>query len=233
MLGQTILVIDDDVTVCRSVELAFVKAGAKVITALDGREGLQQFFQHRPDLVILDIMMPGVDGWETCRQIRALATTPIIILSTISQESAIIRGLDYGADDFVLKPFSAGILLARARASLRRVDAVKSVNKKALYRDEYLEIDLTKKQVSVNGAPVRLTATEYRLLKYLIQNAGQMLTYEQILQHVWGWEYRDNIDYVHVYVSYLRRKLEKNPKEPQYLLTEHGLGYRLVKISVN
>lgn len=231
MQGQKILVIDDEVTVCRSVELAFSKAGAQVFTALDGREGLHLFFQHRPDLVILDIMMPDINGWETCRQIRTLADTPIIILSTLHQENAIIRGLDYGADDFVLKPFSAGILLARARAALRRVESPKSNKKEQHFSDDYLEINLAKKQVLVKGEPVRLTATEYRLLTYLLQNAGQILTYEQILQNVWGWEYRDNVDYVHVYISYLRRKLEENPRDPQYLLTEHGLGYRLVNLS--
>jgi len=227
MHKQKVLIIDDDVNLCQIVKFAFTRAGADVFTALDGRQGLQQFYQQRPDLVILDIRMPDMDGWETCRQIRLLSNVPIIMLTTVNRDDEIVKGLDYGADDFVTKPFSHEVLMARARAVLRRRDLTdESDHTDMYYSDGHLAIDLEKRRVYVRGDEIQLTATEFRLLSYLFRNAGRVLTYESILDTVWGEEYRGSVDYVHVYLSHLRRKLETDPRHPRYLMNERSVGYR-------
>ena len=227
MQGKKILVIDDDANLCQVVEVALVAAGAIVFIASNGKKGLQLFFAHRPDLVILDIRMPVMDGWETCRQIRLLSDIPIIMLTTMDADDDIVRGLDYGADDFITKPFGSSVLKARIRAVLRRAESASEKGQSSyIYTDDHLRVDIEKRQVHVQGEPVRLTATEFQLLAYLLQNGGQVLTYQQILENVWGVEYRDSVDYVHVYLSHLRRKLEEDPRQPKYFLTEHGVGYR-------
>ncbi|HMN30159.1 MAG TPA: response regulator transcription factor [Caldilineaceae bacterium] len=229
MDGKKILVVDDDINLLQTMKFTFARAGATVLTAMDGREGLHRFYEERPDLVILDVRMPDIDGWETCRQIRLLSNAPIIMLTTLHHDEEIIRGLDIGADDFVTKPFSRDVLLARARALLRRSEAPAEGGQEAIYNDGYLTINLARRRVQVAGEPIQLTATEFRLLAVLLQNAGQVLTYRTILEKVWGWEYYDSVDYVHVYLSHLRRKLERDPRNPHYLLTERGVGYRFEK----
>ncbi len=226
MDGKKILVIDDDINLLQSIKFTFLRAGVTIFTAIDGREGLQRFFAVRPELVILDVRLPDIDGWDICRQIRLLSSVPIIMLTTLSRDEEIIRGLDYGADDFVTKPFSRDVLLARARALLRRAEPQAESESPTGYSDDHLVINLTKRQVTVQQEPVQLTATEFRLLAYLLQNAGQVLPYRTILDKVWGWEYQESIDYVHVYLSHLRRKIEPDPRNPKYLLTERGVGYR-------
>lgn len=227
MLHQTtILIVDDEIMLCEAMELVFVQAGATVHIAHTGRSGLKQFFKHRPDVVILDIQMPDMDGWETLRQIRLLSECPVILLTTLKANEAIVRGLDGGADDFISKPFDNSVLLSRTRAVLRRVGLVAKSEESLAYSDDYLSINLESRQVFVSGKSVQLTATEFRLLSYLLQNAQRVLTYQQILDYVWGQEYQEHVDYVHVYVSHLRRKLEENPRKPRYLLNAHGVGYR-------
>jgi DNA-binding response OmpR family regulator len=220
MEGKKILVIDDDINLLQSIRFTFLRAGVEIVTAIDGREGLQRFFSFRPELVILDVRLPDIDGWDICRQIRLLSSVPIIMLTTLSRDEEIIRGLDYGADDFVTKPFSRDVLLARARALLRRAEPQTESDTSQGYSDDHLVINLAKRQV---------TATEFRLLACLLQNAGQVLPYRTILDKVWGWEYQESIDYVHVYLSHLRRKIEVDPRNPKYLLTERGVGYRFEK----
>lgn len=232
MHEKKILVIDDDMNLGQAIKMTFARAGAEVFTAVDGRDGLRQFYEHRPDLVILDVRMPDIDGWETCRQIRLLSNIPIIMLTTMDKDEDVLRGFDYGADDFVTKPFSREVLLARARAVLRRVELLNEADTQSLYSDGYLSIDLRKRRILVNGESIQLTATEFRLLAYLLHNAGQILTYQNILDKVWGWEYQDSIDYVHVYISHLRRKLEVDPRSPKYVLTERGVGYRFERQDV-
>ena len=222
----TILVVDDEIALCGAMELIFIEAGATVHVAHTGRTGLKQFFDHRPDIVILDIQMPDMDGWETLHQIRLLSECPVILLTTLKANEAIVRGLDGGADDFISKPFDNTVLLSRTRAVLRRVRLVAKSKETVTYRDDYLSIDLETRQVLVAGKSVQLTATEFRLLSYLLQNAQRVLTYQQILDYVWGKEYYGHVDYVHVYLSHLRRKLEENPRKPRYLLNAHGVGYR-------
>jgi two-component system KDP operon response regulator KdpE len=197
-----------------------------VITAGDGSEGLNQFHIHRPDLVILDIMMPGINGWKICDLIRQYSHVPIIMVSALGREQDVIRGFNYGADDYITKPFSPNILLARAQASLRRAAQPLVTKNSVIYSDAYLTIDAGERRVFVDGSPVKLSDREFRLLILLAQNVGRVLTFEQILKKIWGWEYQNNVDYVHVYISQLRRKVEQNPKHPQYLLTEHSVGYR-------
>jgi two-component system KDP operon response regulator KdpE len=218
--------IDDDVDVVELVRLVFEREGAAVYSAADGREGICQFGVCRPDLILLDVMMPEMDGWETCRFFREFTDVPIIFLSALGREQDVVRGLDCGAVDYVTKPFSAPILLARVRAAMRRAAQASRSPQQTLFDDGYLTIDVAGHQVQVDGEPVPLTATEYRLLVYLVEHAGQVLTYEQILGHVWGWEYRESVDYVHVYISHLRHKIEWDPGCPAYVLTERGVGYR-------
>lgn len=229
MKGLKVLIIDDDPAFCNMVESLFIAEDAETFKALDGRVGLQQFFAHRPDVVILDIKMPGMDGWETCHQIRLLSDVPIILLTSLREDDQIARGLDHGADDFVSKPFNPEVLLARTRAVMRRHRNFSADKKKARYTDGYLTVDLDQQRVYVQGNSITLTATEYQLLTFLVTNAGRVLTYQQILTSVWGWEYNDSIDYVHVYLSHLRRKLEENPRKPKYLVNIHGIGYRFEK----
>jgi len=226
MQGKRILVIDGDPSLRRLLEYSFSQAGGQVYTAADGQEGLRQLYAHRPDLVILDIVMPNMDGWETCHHIRQLSEVPIIILSGLRQEDDVIRGLDCGADDYVTKPFSVKVLLARARAVLRRAALPPVTEEPVIYNDDYLTVDRGRRQVLVRGEPVKLTPTEYGLLAYLVQNAGRVVTCRQILEKIWGWEYQDDVDYVRVYIWHLRQKLEEDPRNPQYVLTEYGVGYR-------
>ena len=223
---QKILVVDDDVHVRRMVEGTFTKAGAHVITAPDGKEGLRAFHEERPDLVILDIMMPRADGWETCRQIRNMSDVPIIMLTALDQNEDVIRGLDNGADDFVTKPFMPGILLARAKAALRRARLAASDPSPDVFDDGFLALDPANRRVAVRGEPVDLTPKEYDLLIYLFRNLGRVRTFKQILEYVWGAAYQDSPEYVHVYISHIRRKIEPKPKAPQYIATIHGVGYR-------
>jgi two-component system KDP operon response regulator KdpE len=219
-------VIDDDPEMVELVRLVFTREGAEVYAAAGGRDGICQFGACQPDLVLLDIMMPDLDGWETCRLLRGFTDVPIIFLTALGREQEVVRGLDCGAMDYVTKPFSASVLLARARAALRAGASASGVQKPVLYDDGYLSVDLAARSVRVNGEPAQLTATEYSLLAYLLENRGRVLTYEQILEQVWGWEYRECVDYVHVYAWHLRRKLEPDPHRPVYLLTERGVGYR-------
>jgi two-component system KDP operon response regulator KdpE len=227
MQGQHILVIDDDPALLQLVELTFSKLNIHLYRASDGPDGLRQFYQYRPDLVIVDLMMPEMDGLEVCRQLRQLSNTPIIILTALNHDDYVIKALASGADDYLTKPFNPEVLVARVQAVLRRAAYQPASNQKlTTYSDGYLTIDLSKRVILVEGRPVRLTATEYRLLTYLLQYPDRVLTTPQILHHVWGSDYQDNTEYVHVYIRQLRRKLEADPNAPIYLLTEHGVGYR-------
>jgi len=223
------MVIDDDPNLLRLIEYTFSKTGAIVHSAKSGEEGLRHFYAQQPDMIILDIMMAEMDGYEVCARIRQISDVPIIFLTALNGEENIVRGLDYGAVDYVVKPFGPKVLVARAQAALRQAELTPGREKPPTYRDDYLTIDLEMRRVFVRGEPVKLTTTEYQLLAYLLQNAGQVLAFQQILENVWGSEYEDCINYVHVYMWHLRNKLEEDPKDPRYLLTEHGVGYRFRK----
>jgi two-component system KDP operon response regulator KdpE len=227
--NKKILVIDDDWEMLRLVTRTFSKTEAQIYMAACGEEGLRLFFDQCPDLVVLDIMMPEMDGWEVCRRIRQIADVPIVLLTALEAEEDIVRGLDCGAVDYVTKPFSPKVLVARARAALRSAESPWEPDKLTRYHDDYLTIDLEARRVLVRGEPVKLTATELQLLAYLVTNADRVLSLEQILENVWGWEYQGCDNYVHVYVWHLRNKLEEDPKRPRYLVTDHGVGYRFRK----
>jgi two-component system KDP operon response regulator KdpE len=224
--GKKILVIDDEPLMCKLVRSIFVQEGADVTTALDGDEGLKKFAETNPDLVLLDIMLPGIDGWEVCRNIRKQSDVPIVMLSALNRQEDIVRGLDSGADDYVTKPFSHDVLIARAESAIRRTELQSEMQSKAVYDDGYLHVDLNRKSVVVGGKSVHLNATEFELLAYMLQNAGRVCTFAQILENVWGEDYRSSAEYVHVYIWQLRQKVEKDPKRPTYLITEHSIGYR-------
>lgn len=197
-----------------------------MVSAGTAQEGLAQFREQAPHLVIIDIMLPGSDGRDVCRQIREVSDVPIILLTALSQGEEIVRGLDVGADDYVTKPFDRQVLLARARAVLRRAETQLRRLDNLVFNDGYLMVDFGSRQISVNGEPVRLSATEYDLLRYLMRNPGRVCTFNEILESVWGKEYRFSDEYVHVYIWHLRRKLERDPKNPSYLISEHSIGYR-------
>ena len=229
MQGKKVLLVDDDVYIREVVRRVFVRVGADVTVASDGQEGLQKFFEAQPDLVILDIMMPNMDGWETCRQIRLTSDTPVVLLTSLSSDDEIVRGLEAGADDFVSKPFKPDVLLARSRAVLRRAKPSSVSEAVKQYQDQHLFVDMENRRVLAGSHRISLTPTEYRLLVYMLRNAGRVLSFTQILENVWGDEYRDSPNYVHVYISHLRQKLEKDPRDPKYFVSEHGTGYRFVK----
>jgi len=203
------------------------------MVATNGSEGMRKFFIEKPDLVILDVMMPEMDGYEVCTRIRQVSSVPVIMLTALNSEEEIIRGLESGADDFLSKPFSPDILLARANAILRRLELPQDTKPRLFYSDGYLTIDLEKRIILVHGNSIKLTRTEYNLLAYLLKNAGWVRSFEQILENVWGPEYQGSLDYVHVYVSNLRRKIETDPKNPTYIESEHGIGYRFNKRQVS
>jgi len=223
-----ILIIDDDRLTSRIISDQLTQDGYIVYLAPDGQEGLRQMYAHRPDLIILDLMMPKMDGWTTCRRIREVSNVPIIMLTAKDRPQDIIRGLDEGADEYVTKPFEVKVLVARVRAVLRRValPPASPPREEVAYSDTYLTFNPIDRRVIVNDELVKLTPTEFNLLALLVKNAGRVLTYRRLLEQVWGWEYIDDVDYLRVYIWHLRRKLEPDPKNPCYVLTEHGVGYR-------
>lgn len=225
MKDNKILIIDDDSAFLYLTGLLFKKEGAQVVTARDGLEGISKVFSHQPDLTLLDVTMPGMDGFEVCKRIRQISDTPIIMLTALNDEQDMLKGLEAGADDFLSKPFSPAILLARATTILRRSEKPQTSADILNFYDGYLSIDFEKHAVVIKGKTLKITPTEFRLLTYLIRNAGRVLTSEQILTNVWGNQYRDSPEYVHVYVSQLRNKIEENPRQPRYILTLHGVGY--------
>ena len=225
MIDSKVLLIDDDADLLQLATVIFKKEGAQVITARDGMEGVSKLFTHHPDLIILDVMMPGMNGFEVCERIRQVSDTPLIMLTALNHEQEMLRGLEAGADDFLSKPFNADILLARAKTVLRRSEHLKSPTDQFNYDNGHLRIDVERRDVLLHGKRIKLTPVEFRLLTYLARNAGKVLTFQQILNNVWGIEYRGNLDYVHVYISHLRRKLGENTKNPRYILTVHGVGY--------
>jgi DNA-binding response OmpR family regulator len=225
---KRLLIVDDDQTLLDALVLYFGKQGYRVFTAGEGDEGLRALYKVHPDLVILDIMLPRVDGWEVCERIRQMTNVPIIMLTARGQEADRVRGLEMGADDYVAKPFSLRELAARVEAVLRRSQAAREQGDEVLYGDDYLVVDAGRMEVHCGGQPVNLTATERRVLFLLARNRGRLLTSSQILTSVWGPDYVDEVGYVRLYVWRLRQKIEPLPDQPQYILTEHGMGYRFV-----
>lgn len=224
-----VLIIDDDADLVQLLAQAFAQAGAQVYHAHDGRAGLRAFYVHRPNLVILDVQLPVMDGWQTCARIRDFSDVPIIFLSSADRAEEVVRGLDLGAVAYVTKPFSVSVLLAQAQAALRRTAPSTKAPRPVDYDDDYLRIDLLQREVVADGRWLELSDTEFRLLAYLAQRADQVLSSQEILQAIWGPDYGDNAHYVHIYIWRLRRKIEEDPKHPRYLVTKRGVGYSFEK----
>jgi two-component system KDP operon response regulator KdpE len=227
-VAKKILVVDDAPVFGRLVERVLSQKGYEVLNANNGEEGLRLLFDQRPDVVLLDVVMPGMDGWQTCKRIRDISDVPIIMLTAHEKdEEDIVRGLDCGADEYLAKPVGGEELVARVRAVMRRAGLPFSQGEERgiTFSDGFLTVDIAQRQVSTNGKRVRLTPIEFRLLALLLQNAGHILTHEQLLEKVWGWEYTNDLDYVRIYIWHLRQKIEPDPAQPKYIITEPGVGY--------
>lgn len=223
---MTILIVDDEARIRDFVRMNLELEHYRVIEANDGIQALEQLRENLPDLIVLDVMMPEMDGFEALQAIREVSTVPVIMLTVRQNEQDKIHGLDLGADDYLAKPFSPRELLSRIRALLRRSLMAPPSRKTEIVVDPDLRIDFARREVVVRGKKVVLRPTEYRLLYHLVSNAGRLLTHETLLSKVWGREYRDEAHYLRLYITYLRQKLEKDPAHPQYILTERGVGYR-------
>jgi len=224
---ETILIIEYDPAMLRGLKDNFEYQGYGVLTAADGEEGLNAALDKKPDLILLDIMLPKINGYEICRLIRQeKLDMPIIMLTAKGEESDIVLGLNLGADDYVTKPFGPRELSSRIKAVLRRSEMPGATEQSVIKVDDRLQIDFNLRQVIVDGQVIKLRPTEYRLLYHLVNNAGWTMPHETLLAKVWGHEYRDETHYLRLYITYLRQKIEKDPANPQYILTERGLGYR-------
>jgi len=226
--NKKILAVDDEERMLRFIRLNLEHDGFQVIEAIKGHEALEKMRTGMPDLILLDVMLPDLDGFEVLKMIREISTVPVIMLTAKGEEDDRVKGLELGADDYVTKPFSPRELVSRVKAVLRRVEVEGGGEEEVMQVDERLKIDFNRREIFVNGELVKLRPTEYRLLYHLVQNAGWVLTYDQILSRVWGYEYRDEPHYVRLYINYLRQKLEEDPSDPKYILTERGVGYRFV-----
>lgn len=223
-----VLVVDDEPRMTRFIRMNLELEGYRVIEAHDGVEALDKVRTELPDLVILDVMMPELDGFETLRMLREISNVSVIMLTVRDDEEDKVRGLELGADDYVTKPFGTRELASRVKAVLRRAEGPTAPGEKMIEVDDRLSIDLNRRDVIVEGERIHLRPTEFRLLYHLIENAGWVVPHETLLAKVWGYEYRDEISYLRLYISYLRKKIEPDPSNPRYILTEIGTGYRFV-----
>jgi DNA-binding response OmpR family regulator len=223
-----ILVVDDERRMVGFIRLNLEQDGFEVIEAFNGTEALDRLRDSLPDLILLDVMMPDIDGFEVLKMIREISQVPVIMLTAKGEEDDKVKGLELGADDYITKPFSPRELVSRVKAVLRRGASKEEDEEGVIEVDDRLKIDFGRREVWVNGELVKLRPTEYRLLYHLVRNAGWVLTHDQILTKVWGYEYRDEPHYVRLYINYLRKKIEEDPSNPKYILTERGVGYRFV-----
>ena len=226
--NRRILVVDDEERMVRFIRLNLEQDGFQVLEAYRGAQALDRLRTGLPDLILLDVMMPDVDGFEVLKMLREISTVPVIMLTAKGEENDRVKGLELGADDYITKPFSPRELVSRIKAVLRRTEIASGSVHGVIEVDDRLKIDFGRREVWLEGHLVSLRPTEYRLLYHLVQNAGWVLSHDQILTNVWGYEYRDQPHYVRLYINYLRQKLEKDPADPKYFLTERGTGYRFV-----
>lgn len=220
-----ILIIDDEDDIRLLLSTRLRRAGFEPLLASDGREGLRRFYSDRPDLVVLDVAMPEMDGWQVLERLREVSDVPVLMLTAAAQEREKLRGLRQGADDYVTKPFSGEELVARVQALLRRAAITPNDEPTDNYRDAEVSIDFRRHEVMVRGEEVELSPTEFRLLDVLTRHANQVLSQDQILNYAWGQEYLESADVVRLYVGYLRRKVEDDPKNPKLIETVRGFGY--------
>lgn len=226
--ARKILVVDDEPRMIRFIRLNLEHDGFEVHDASNGQEALEQLRDVMPDLILLDVMMPGIDGFETLEMIREISNVPVIMLTAKGDVDDRVKGLELGADDYISKPFSPAELSSRVRAVLRRTEMPGEPVHEPIEVDDRLKLDFDRREVFVEGEKVKLRPTEYRLLYHLVKNAGWVVPHEQLLAKVWGYEYRDETHYLRLYINYLRQKLEEDPSNPEYILTERGVGYRFV-----
>src|SRR4030042_783934 len=226
-MAKKILVVDDEPAQVRLFEQLLTGNGFFVLKAAGGREAVRIVHESKPDLILLDVMMPELDGWQTCGLIRDLCEIPIIMLTgKRNSEEDIVHGLECGADEYLAKPVGNREFLARVKAVLRRAEKPsKSENKNTKVADGYLAIDVMERKVTINGEKIKLTPREFRLLALLLENADRLVSHQQGLEKLWGWEYIDDVDYVRIYISHLRQKIEPDTSDPKYILTEPGVGY--------
>lgn len=223
----SILIIDDEPKILRFVNTTLSLAGYEIISAEDGRTALDSFVKYSPDLVILDLGLPDIDGFDVLREIRSFSTTPIIILTARDDEKDKVQGLEFGADDYLTKPFGTAELEARIQAVLRRVEWFPNPTDVIYFKLDDLEIDFQKRSVLINNKAARLTPTEYDLLRVLVTHAGQVMLHSDLLVRVWGQEYRNDLAILRVNISRLRQKLEVDPRQPKYIITIPGVGYSI------
>ncbi len=225
---RRILVVDDEERMVRFIRMNLEHDGFQVSEAFNGKQAIQKMRDVTPDIILLDVMMPDLDGFEVLETVREFSNVPVIMLTAKGEEDDRVRGLEHGADDYITKPFSPRELVSRIKAVLRRTEGVSGSMHGLLEIDKRLKIDFDRREIWLEGKLVKLRPTEYRLLFHLVQNAGWVVSHDQLLQKVWGYEYRDEPHYVRLYINYLRQKLEKEPADPKYILTERGVGYRFV-----
>ena len=231
LTNRKVLVVDDNPFDREIIERILLKAGATVFSAADGQAALRQFFLQRPELVLLDRMMPVLNGRETCEEMQRIAETPIVIVSALADEASILEGLEIGAADYITKPFRIPDLLARVNKVLSSKNRPRSTTKEDVHLLGNLQVDVSRRTVHIGGEQVYLSHKEFHLLLYFLENRGKLLTTRQILHQVWGWECQDHIEYVHVIINRLRQKLERNPLSPPLFVNAHGVGYQLVDCS--
>jgi len=225
---RRILVVDDEERMVRFIRLNLEHDGFHVIEAYNGTQAINKIRSSLPDLVLLDVMMPDLDGFEVLKIIREVSSVPVIMLTAKGEEDDRVRGLELGADDYITKPFSPRELVSRVKAVLRRTESTSVTTHGLIEVDDRLKLDFDRREVWVDGKLVKLRPTEYRLLYHLVQKPGWVMTHDDLLTKVWGYEYRDEPHYVRLYINYLRNKIEKDPANPKYILTERGVGYRFV-----
>jgi two-component system KDP operon response regulator KdpE len=222
--GARILVVDDEPQIRRSLQVNLERAGYAVDAVASGEHALESFQNRRPDVIILDLLMPGLGGAEVVHRIRQVSPVPIIVLSAVGEESWKVKALELGADDYMTKPFGMDELSARIRSLLRR--AAGAHGPEPVFLAGELSVNFDRREVTMDRQPVKLTPTEYDLLKYMIEHAGKVLTHRMLLKEVWGQAYVDQAQYLRVFIGQLRKKLERNPTRPRFILTDPGVGYR-------
>ncbi len=223
-----ILLVDDDVDFVEATKIVLESKPYEVIVAYQGEEGLQKARKENPDLILLDIMLPKMDGWEVCQRIRDISSVPIIMVNESSEGGAALRGFGMGIDDYVAKPFDLQELMARVQAILRRCNGHEVNHRHDGFHNEEIDINWASRQVWVRGQRVLLTPTEFKLLRYLVEHPGWVVTHDQVLDAVWGEDYGADKSFVKLYIRYLRQKMEKDPSQPRWILTERGVGYSFV-----
>lgn len=230
-MSTSVLVVDDEPRILDIIRLTLERAGFDVFEAEDGYTALEKARRIIPDIVLLDLMLPDMDGYEVLKEIRSVSNVPVIILTVKADEADKVRGLELGADDYITKPFGHRELVSRIKAVLRRAEVGAPTGNGQIRVDDHLTVDFDKREVLVRGERIRLRPTEYRLLNHLMNSSGKLLSHDALLSRVWGREYRDDTQLLRLYITYLRQKIEPDPSHPKYIINERGLGYRFVEFT--